>query len=629
MATHDKPVVNLWYLTRYLGAYRWPAIWTMIFLIAGRIASSLDPIWLKKIIDQIATHHPVASGPGTGGVGQSTVWMGLGGLVAIYFGLKALTFVFDYLRDVIFAPTEMGIARTLSRQLFTHLLDLPVAYHYEQKIGALSRQITRGGRAITFLLDFTVINILPTMVELVVVAALLLRLYPPVYASITVLTIAAYSWFTVWSTEKRQIYRLGANEADDEVAGVEVDALTNIETVKYFHNEDQMRRRYLPAIDLRYRLNVLSNRLFALISAGQALILLVGMGLILLIAIRAAIAGLMTVGDLVLLTTYMVRLSAPIGVLGFVYRAIKDGLADMDAMARILAETSTLPEPEHPRALPHPRGEVELQDVTFAYPNKPPVLRNINLQVTPGQRVAFVGASGAGKSTLVKLLFRLFDPTGGQILVDGVDLRELSWSTRRELLGLVPQETALFNTTIEENIRFGKPEATTEEVRQAASLASLDALLAALPEGLQTVVGERGIKLSGGEKQRVAIARAIIRNPRILVFDEATSSLDSKSEQMIQQALDAIAEGRTTIAVAHRLSTIAHSDTIYVLDHGVIAESGTHQQLLAQGTLYAMLWQIQAAASEEEWKEAEVALGCCDKVETLERKLEAVAQPVG
>lgn len=584
--------VNIWYLTRYLKAYRRPVALTLFFLIAGRIAASLDPVWLKKIIDGVSHGQGLAA---------------LAGVIAFYFGLKALAFLFDYGRDVVFAPTEMGIARTLSQELFWHLLALPVGYHFEQKIGGLSRQITRGGRAVTFILDFLVINILPTVVELIVVAFLLLKLYPPIYAAITVATIVAYTWFTIWSTEKRQKFRLGANMADDEVAGIEVDALTNIETVKYFNNEAELQRRYRPAIDLRYNLNVASNRLFALISAGQALILLVGLGAILYLAIRQTLAHALTIGDLVLLTTYIVRLSMPIGVLGFVYRAIKDGLADLDSMAKILHETVTVPEPAQPVALDKPRGEVTFDHVGFGYGERR-VFEDIDFTVQPGQRIAFVGPSGVGKSTIVKLLFRFFDPTSGRILIDGVDLREIDKATRRCLFAIVPQEPALFNTTIAENIRFGKPDATQAEIEQAARLASIDSFIVGLPDGYETLVGERGVKLSGGEKQRVAIARAIIRQPAILVFDEATSSLDSKSEREIQASLDAISQGRTTIAVAHRLSTIADCDVIYVLNRGAIAEAGTHHELLEQGGIYAKLWSIQADAgtlTDEELREVE------------------------
>ena len=578
-----KPAANIWHLARYLKDYHAPVTWTLIFLIGGRIAAAFDPVWLKKIID---------------GVGRGENLAALGGVIAFYFGLKALTFLFDGARDVVFAPAEMGIARTLSRELFAHLLSLPVGYHFDQKIGGLSRQITRGGRAVTFILDFLVINILPTIVELVIVTILLLKLYPPIYAGITLATIIGYTFFTIWSTEKRQKFRLGANLADDEVATVEVDALANIETVKYFNNEPQLLGRYKPAIDRRYDLNVTSNKLFALISGAQSLILLVGLGAVLYLSIGQTLAKQLSIGDLVLLSTYIVRLSVPIGVLGFVYRAIKDGLADLDGMAKILETHVEVPEPRAPVKLENPRGEVVFDHVSFNYANGREVLNDVSFSVRPGERIAFVGPSGAGKSTIVKLLFRFFDVDSGRICIDGADVRELDKETRRRLFAIVPQEPALFNTTLEENIRFGKPDATHQEMQRAADMAGIAEFIEALPDKYETLVGERGVKLSGGEKQRVAIARALIRQPRIVVFDEATSSLDSRTEKQIQRSLDEVAKGRTTIAVAHRLSTIADSDAIYVLNQSRIAESGTHAELLAQNSLYARLWRIQAEGGE-------------------------------
>lgn len=564
--------------------YGWSVFGTIIFLVAGRVASSLDPIWLKKIIDGISSGGTLAT---------------LMSVIIAYFVIRSISYLFDFFRDLIFAPAEMGIARSLSKELFDRLLALSVTYHHEQKIGGISRQITRGGRAVTFILDFMVINILPTIIELLFVTALLLRLYPAEYGVITFVTVVTYTWFTVWATEKRQKYRVGAIQADDEVAGVEGDAMSNIETVKYFNNEYRMHERYLPAIQKRYRLSVASNQLFALVSSGQGLILLTGMGLILLLAIRQTLVGQLTIGDLVLLTTYVARLSAPIGTLGFVYRSIKDGLSDLQGMAQILAEEIAVKEPEYPVSISDPKGKVEFQNIQFGYSDKPPVFKDLSFTVESGQRVAFVGPSGVGKSTTVKLLFRFYDPLAGKILVDGVDLQELSKESRREMFAIVPQEPVLFNASIAENIRFGKPDATDEEVKEAVRLASLEKFIEALPEGYETMVGERGVKLSGGEKQRVAIARAIIRQPKILVFDEATSSLDSKSERDIQEALNTVSQGRTTLAVAHRLSTIANSDVIFVVDKGAIAERGTHDELLKLNGIYAKLWRIQAKGRHE------------------------------
>ncbi len=582
--------VNIPYLFRYLKPYWFLVVLTIIFMVGARITGALDPLWLKKIIDGVTEKKDFAS---------------LLPVVLTFFAFKFGTSFLDYLRDVTFAPAQMGISRTLSHKLFSHLVQLPIAYHVEQKIGGLARKITRGSRAVSFILDFTVMNILPTVVGLVVTSFFLISLYPPIYAIIIFSTVIFYAWFTIWSTQKRQKYRLGSNMADDEVASIEVDALTNIETVKYFNNEPLMEGRYVPAINQRYKLTLKSNRLFALIAWGQGGVVLIGLGIVLFLGIREAAAGRMTVGDLVLLSTYVIQLSAPIEVLGWIYREIKDGLTDLDGMAKVLQVENTITEPENPQHISKPRGEVAFNNVAFSYAGRAGVLKDVSLQVKPGQKVAFVGPSGAGKSTIVKLLFRLFEPTEGEITVDGVPLKQLSKDDRRSIFAIVPQEPVLFNSTIAENIRFGKPNATMAEINAAAKLASIDHVIERFPEKYDTVVGERGVKLSGGEKQRVAIARAVIRNPKILVFDEATSSLDSHSEQEIQQALDLVAKGRTTLAVAHRLSTISDSDTIFVLDKGKVAEQGTHDALLKKNGLYAKLWKIQASGKDPELQERE------------------------
>ncbi|MEI6477780.1 MAG: ABC transporter transmembrane domain-containing protein [bacterium] len=576
--------VSIWYLTRFMRPYLGLIILTLVFLLADTVAAGLQPFWLKKLIDLIS---------------KGTTLQAVSGILITYFAFKGVSAVFEVLRDVVFAPAEMGIARSVSDQLFTQLVTLPVGYHHEQRLGATSRKITRGGRAISFILDFLVINILPTIFQLLFVTALLFKLYAPVYAIVTFITIVGYTVFTIWATEKRQKFRVAANEADDEVSSIEVDTLSNIDTVKYFNNERQQNALYQPAIQNRYRLSVASNQLFAVISGVQGLILLAGLSLILYLGVRQNIQGEMTIGDLVLLTTYVAQLSAPIGVLGFIYRQIKDGLADLDGMARIMQEEITIIEPEHPTSIEKPVGRIEFKDVHFSYPSGREVLKGISLTVEPGQKVAFVGPSGVGKSTIVKLLFRLYETTGGQILVDGVPLEELSKDSRRDIFAIVPQEPVLFNASIAENIRFGKPDATMAEVEAAAKLANAHSFISHFDKGYETIVGERGVKLSGGEKQRVAIARSVVRDPKVLVFDEATSALDTHSEQIIQQSLDRVAEGRTTLAVAHRLSTIADADVIFVLKEGKIVEQGTHEQLLAKKGLFSQLWQLQIQQREE------------------------------
>ncbi len=586
-STSDTPVPRgsgIRFLRQCFRGHERRTIATLIFLSLARLAATADPVFLKKIIDGIAARSP---------------WAVLVPVIAIYFGLRFATFLGELLRDWIFAPVEIGVGRKVNESVFDRLLRLSVTYHAEQKTGAMARKIARGVRAITFILDFMVMNILPTLVELVFVTIFLLKVYPPAYGTITLLTVAVYTWFTIATTEKRQKYRLNANLADDEASGLQVDSIANIETVKYFNNERLRQSQFGRAVNRWYELSVKSNQIFAAISAGQNLILLLGMGSILLLAIRQAVAGELTVGDLVLLTTYVIRLSTPIGELSFIYRGIKDGIADLDEMSRIFQVPVTIEEPQQPTPMPNPRGEVELDDVTFTYKGRERVLENLSLRVPPGARVAIVGPSGSGKSTLVKLLFRFHDPTGGAVKIDGVDLRQLSQDDRRKVLAIVPQEPVLFNDTIAANVRFGKPDATQEEIEEACRLANIHDFVASLPQAYETVVGERGVKMSGGEKQRVAIARAIIRDPKILVFDEATSNLDTHSERIIQDSLERIAVGRTTLVIAHRLSTIVDSDVIYVLRHGHIEEQGTHHELLAKDGLYAHLWSLQSRAEEK------------------------------
>ena len=570
---------SLKFFLRFLKPYSGTLVLTTVFLLAGQIASSLQPVWLKKIVDSVSQGSPLRA-----------ILL----IVAVYFGLRFIDALFNFLRDVIFAPIEMGISRTLSHDLFNHLLRLPVSYHGEQKLGASSRRITRGSRAIQFILDFMVGNIIPTIVQLLFATAILLKLYPPIYGLSIFVTIILYTAFTIWATEKRQLFRIAANTADDEVGGLETDALGNIETVKYFNAEPELQRRYQPLIDNRYKQTVASNQIFAAVEGGQGIILLIGLGIVILMGVRQTISHALTVGDLVLLTAYIGQLSAPIGVLGFIYRQIKDGLADIDGMMKMLQQPVTINEPTDPQALLEPQGEVLFQNVSFEYNEDRKILKDVTLDIKPGQKVAFVGASGAGKSTIVKLLFRLYEPTGGEIDIDGIPLHQLDKATRERVFAIVPQEPVLFNASIADNIRFAKPGATDEEIRAACRVANIAQMVESLPKQYETTVGERGVKLSGGEKQRVAIARAVIRDPKILVFDEATSSLDTVSEQQILGALDAAAEGRTTIAIAHRLSTVVNSDMIFVLEHGSVVENGTHQELLAKNGTYAGLWNLQS-----------------------------------
>ena len=596
---NDSKTPSVFYLTRFGKPYLPQIILSLGLLVAGRVLVSIQPLWLKKVID---------------GIGDHSAFTVILGFLGIYFLLSLGQITFDFFRDFTFAPVQQGVSTRMAEALYTHLLDLPVAYHHEQKLGALSKRLTRGSRAFAFMMDIVVLTLLPTFVELLIVTTLLLRLYAPIYALVTLGTVVIYTFFTVWATEKRQRWRLAANAAEDAVSSHEIDSVGNIDTVKYFNNEPWLKKQYHPLIGAWHNANVTSNRVFALVAGGQGLILAIGMGITLYLAVQQAGSRVLTVGDLVLLSAYIVRLTAPITTLGFIYRGLKDNFTDLQGISKILQEEVTIKEPTTPQVIGTVRGDVQFDHVDFSYDNERAILNDVNLDIKPGMRVAFVGPSGAGKSTIVKLLFRFFEPTGGKILIDGVPLNQLGKEARHDIFAIVPQEPSLFNDTIAANIRFGKPDATVGEIEAAAALANIHTFISGLPEKYETIVGERGVKLSGGEKQRVAIARAILRNPKVLVFDEATSSLDSTNEKEIQEALDKIARGRTTIAVAHRLSTIAGSDTIYVLGGGGIAEQGTHDELLQKDGAYAQLWRTQISSKgdqegQEAQEERELAVG--------------------
>lgn len=584
---------NILYFFRFFKPYLWPLAATFFFLIGARIATTYDPLLLKQIIDGVTQNEAI-----------STIFQ----LLAYYFVLRVISVIFEFLRDYIYSPVMMGVSRDIELAVFDHLLKLPVSYHADQRAGNASRALARGSRAIGFVLDFSVSQILPPMFELIFVTILLLRLYTWEFGVITLGTVIFYTWFTVWSTEKRTKYRFEGNAKDDAASGTLVDAISNIDTVKFFNNESLMYNTFFTTKNQWLDLMVRNNRLFALIFSGQGLILLVGLGLILYLAVRQAVAGVMTVGDLVLVSTYIVRLSGPITTLGFVYGQFKNSFADLDAMATILKQEPTILPPKQPVPIEEPKGEVAFEKVNFNYPGREQTIRDLSFHLKPGQKVAFVGPSGSGKSTIARLLFRLYDVADGQILIDNVNIKDLAGETRHRILSIVTQEPTLFNESIANNIRFGNPQATDDQVREAARVAGIDVFIEGLPQKYETLVGERGIKLSGGEKQRVAIARALVRDPKIIVFDEATSNLDSRTEQAIQDALGKAATGRTAITIAHRLSTIVSSDMIYVLEKGQIKEKGTHRELLAKKGLYAKLWDIQSKHPELRPEELEAEL---------------------
>lgn len=571
------------FVTQHLKGYWGLTVVALLALIAARVASVFEPIWLGRIVD--------ALGPAGGGAA-----LALSALVTL--GLFRLGMLAgDFVRDALFAKVQMGVARSMSRQVFGHLLRLPVSFHNDQRLGAVAQRITRASRSVTFLLDMLVISMLPTLIELIATAAILTNQFGARYAVAIVGTIILYVGFMIVATEWRQRWRMKAIMSDEAVGAQEVTSLSSVDVVKLFHAEEQQIASYEPLIAQREVANVKSNQLYSLVEAGQTLIMIGGSVLVLWMAIQQSVAGQLTTGDLVALSSYIVRIAAPLGFMGAIYRMLKDGLTDLAGADELVRQPLTITDPEKPVQLEAPKGGVRFSGVSFSYDERQ-ILNRLDLDIKPGERVAFVGGSGAGKSTVLKLLFRLYYPTKGAVSIDDVSVTNLSAEQLRHLLAVVPQDPVLFHGTIAENIRFGDPDATDEQVAKAASIAQLDALLERLPEGLQTVVGERGVKLSGGERQRVAIARAVVREPRILVFDEATSSLDTHTEQEILKALDQAAQGRTTIAVAHRLSTVVKSDRIFVLEKGKVAEVGSHSELLKKNGAYAKLWKAQQAGAQ-------------------------------
>lgn len=567
------------FILKYFKKYSFLLFIGGIFLVLAKISTTIEPIYLRNIINALSSS--------TFGI--------IGTFLLIYFGLKIASIVLELFRDIVLAPAIMGITRDIELAVFEKLLRLPSSYHADQKAGEATRAVARGARVTSMMLDFAISQLLPPVFELIFVSIVLFNLFSWQFGAITLATIGLYTWFTIWATEKRQVLRMAGNVQEDLASGVFVESVTHIDTVKYFNNSAQRYSAFSKIKERWFTLFVKNNRLFAEIFSLQGLILWVGLGLIFILAINQVENQLMTVGDVVLVSTYIIQLSIPITTLGFIYGQFKNSFADLSAMAKIMAQEETIIEPKNPITPARLRGNVEFNNVSFYYGDShSKVLSGISLEIKPGQKVAFVGPSGAGKSTIVKLLFRLFDVTGGSVLIDGVDVRKLSQNTRKKIMAIVPQDPALFNDTIASNIKFGQPQATLAEIKKAAQIAQIDSFISKLPEGYNTKVGERGVKLSGGERQRVAIARAVLANPKILVFDEATSSLDTKNEQAITRTLRKVARGRTTIAIAHRLSTVVDSDTIYVLKNGRIAEQGNHSELLNRNGLYARLWHMQS-----------------------------------
>lgn len=565
----------------------WPEVWThrrrvgvaLAFLVAAKLAAIGVPLLLKQLVDTLdRTPAPLA--------------VPLGLLIG-YGALRLATTLFQELRQVVFARVLARTSRQITLRAFEHLHALSLRFHLGRRTGAVARDVERGMTAVSDLLDWTLYTILPTLLEVTLVCSFLIVRYDWTFALITLSTLGAYIAFTFAVTEWRIRYYRAAKDSDTEANARAVDSLLNYETVKYFGNEQHELRRYDASLIGYENATVKSLKTLALLNVGQSAIVGIGLTLLLWRAAAGVVAGTMSLGDLVLVNAFLLQLSVPLNYLGMVYREVKQALVNIERMFELIAEPQEVADVPGAPPLAVRGAEVRFEHVDFAYDAARPILHDVDFTIPAGQTVAVVGTSGAGKSTLARLLFRFYDPTGGRITIDGQDIRSVGQDSLRRAIGIVPQDTVLFNDSIYYNIAYGRPDATREEVVAAARSAHIHDFVASLPDGYDTAVGERGLKLSGGEKQRVAIARTVLKNPSILVFDEATSALDTRTEKSIQAELAAIARERTTLIIAHRLSTIVHADRIIVLDHGRIVESGSHADLLAREGRYAQLWALQ------------------------------------
>ena len=566
-------------LLPYLLEFKWRVIVAMSLLIFSKLANVSVPLVLKAIIDAMDKTKSVLVVP---------VFLVVG-----YGVLRLFSTLFGELRDAVFANVTQRAIRRVALKVFEHLHNLSLRFHLDRQTGGVSRDIERGTRGIGFLLNFTLFNILPTLLEIGLVAAILLKKYSPWFAIITFITLIIYIAFTLFITEWRMVVRRTMNDLDSKANTRAIDSLLNYETVKYFGNEQYEANRYDHHMEHWETAAVRNQTSLALLNSVQSVIIAIGITVLMLLAADQVVQGKMTVGDLVLVNVFMIQLYMPLHFLGFVYREIRNSLADMEKMFSLLDEDREIADAPDAAILQVGSGEVRFEGVSFSYAPDRQILFDVDFAIPAGHKVAVVGASGAGKSTLSRLLFRFYDVQQGRILVNGQDIRGVTQSSLRAAIGIVPQDTVLFNDTIYYNIAYGRPGATREEIISAAQAAHIHDFIESLPLGYESMVGERGLKLSGGEKQRVAIARAILKNPAILIFDEATSALDSKSEKAIQAELRSIAQNRTTLVIAHRLSTVVDANQILVMDKGRIAERGTHRELLAHNKLYAQMWNLQ------------------------------------
>jgi ATP-binding cassette subfamily B protein len=577
-------------LLPYLWVYKWRVLAALLALVGAKAANVGVPVVLKELVDEMTVK------PGDP---HALLVLPLATLVA-YGLLRLSTTMFTELREFLFARVTQRAVRTIALKVFRHLHSLSLRFHLNRQTGGMTRDIERGTRGVSSLISYTLFNILPTLVEITLVLSYLVLHYDVWFSVITFTALVLYITFTVLVTDWRTHFRRTMNDLDSKANTKAIDSLLNYETVKYFGNEDYEAKRYDEGLQRYEKAAVKSQTSLSLLNTGQSAIIAIAVTLILWRATQGVIDGSMTLGDLVLVNAFMIQLYIPLNFLGVIYREIKQSLADMERLFTLLDENREVDDAPHARALQPQGAEVRFNHVDFSYDPKRQILFDVDFAIPAGTTTAVVGHSGSGKSTLSRLLFRFYEVNAGSITIDGQDVRDVTQHSLRHAIGIVPQDTVLFNDTIEYNIAYGRPGAGKEEIIAAARAASIHDFIASLPDGYDTMVGERGLKLSGGEKQRVAIARTLLKNPAILIFDEATSALDSKAEQAIQAQLKEIARNRTTLVIAHRLSTIADAQQILVLDHGRIVERGTHAALLAREGLYAQMWERQQARSETE-----------------------------